>query len=229
MEKFVFPDYDPDAQLFAISEVIRSLDKVLEAKERVFDETNYSNLNPDYSGDMYAGDLHELGFLETAVSHSAIAVIAPFLEGLFRYEIAALHDNGYRINPEYPRANQDKFWEIEFALNEKGKMKKNIAMGIYQILEALGLLSFFPVDFKVMLSIIFKYRNYTLHNGFEAKMEQRNTFKNDVEQLRCSAYFSWVTTDGRPWLVTMKKEFILQSFNFCIKVKEGFDKQKGIS
>jgi len=101
MDKFVFPDYDPEAQLVAISEVIRSLDKVLETKERTFNETNYSNLNPDYAGDMYAGDLHELGFIETAVSHSAIAVIAPFLEGLFRHEIAALYDNGYKSKPEH--------------------------------------------------------------------------------------------------------------------------------
>ena len=180
----MFPDYDPEAQLVAISEVIRSLDKVLETKERTFNETNYSNLNPDYAGDMYAGDLHELGFIETAVSHSAIAVIAPFLEGLFRHEIAALYDNGYKSKPEHPRANQKKFWKIECAFDTDGKMVKNIARGIYQVLEALNLLSFFPSNAKEMLGIIFLYRNYTLHNGFEATIEQRDKFKQKIEEIK---------------------------------------------
>lgn len=228
LEKYVFPDYDPDTQLIAISTIITSLTKTLKEKEKSFDETNYSKLNPAYSGDLYADDLCNLGFLDVAVSHSIIAVIAPFLEGLFRHEIAALHDNGLKGKPEHPRTNKKEFWEIEFMFDSTGQTKKKIAEGIYQTLEALDLLKFFPNDIKEMLEIIFWYRNHALHNGFEAKIEQRNKSKQKIEEKGWEKYFSWATSDSNPWMVSMKKDFMLKCFDFCIEVKKGFDRQKGI-
>lgn len=79
LRKYVFPDYNPDTQLIAISTIITSLTKTLKKKDKSFEETNYSKLNPAYSGDLYVDDLCNLGFLDVAVSHSIIADIAPFL------------------------------------------------------------------------------------------------------------------------------------------------------
>lgn len=227
LEKFAFPDYDPDAQLIAISTIITSLANVIREKEKSFNETDYSKLNPVYSGDFYADDLHELGFLDVAVSHSIIAVIAPFIEGLFRHEISALQDNEFRGNPEHPRMKKS-LWKIELMLDSAGKIKKNIAGGIYQTLEAYDLLRFFPNDTKEMLEIIFWYRNYALHNGFEAKTEQRNILKQEIQRKGWGEYFSWATSGGNPWMVSMKKDFMLKCFDFCVKVKKGFDRQKRV-
>lgn len=228
LKKYAFPDYDPDTQLIAISTIIISLTKTLEEKEKSFDKTDYSKLNPAYSGDLYADDLCNLSFLDVAVSHSMVAVIAPFLESLFRHEIAALHDNGFKGKPEHPRTNKKEFWKIEFMLDSTGETKKKIAEGIYQTLEALDLLKFFPNDIKEMLEIIFWYRNYALHNSFEAKIEQRNKSKREIEENGWEKYFSWVTSDGNPRMVSMEKDFMLKCFDFCIEVKKGFDRQKGI-
>jgi hypothetical protein len=68
-----------------------------------------------------------------------------------------------------------------------------------------------------------------LHNGFEAKVEQINKFRQEIENSGWGEYFSWVTSDNRPRMVSMKKDFMLKCFDFCVKVKEGFDRQKGIS
>lgn len=227
--KYVFPNYDPDTQLIAISTVIASLTKTLKEKEKSFDETNYSKLNHAYADDLYADELNNLGFLDVAVSHSIIAVIAPFLEGLFQHEIAALHDNGFKGKPKHPRTNEEYFWEIKSILNSTGKKEKGIAGGIYQILEALDLLKFFPNNIKEMLEIIFWYRNHALHNGFEAKIEQRNEDKQKIKEKRWGKYFSWATSDGNPWMVSMKKDFMLKCFDFCVEVKKGFDRQKGVA
>lgn len=226
--KRIFPDYDPDAQLIAVSTIIKSLTNALEEKGKSFDKTEYSKLNPDYSGDFYAEDLCNLGFLETAVSHSIIAVIAPFLEGLFRHEITALRDNGLKGKVKHPRTKEKDFWNIELVLNNSGGMKRNIAKGIYQILEALDLLKYFPGNTREMLEIIFLYRNYALHNGFEFKIEKRNKFEQEIEGKGWGEHFSWCTSDGKPWIVSMKKDFMFKCFDFCIKVKEGFEQEKGI-
>ena len=231
LKKYTFPDCDPDTQLIAISTIITSLTKTLEEKEKSFDKTDYSKLNPAYSGDLYADDLCNLGFLDVAVSHSIIAVIAPFLEGLFRHEIAALHDNGFKGKPGHPRTKEKEqlFWQIKFMPDGDGiKKDSKTARGIYQILEALDLLKFFPNDTKEMLEIIFSYRNYTLHNGFEAKIKERNEFKRKIEEKGWGKYFSWTTSDSKPWIVSMKKDFMLKCFDFCIEVSKGFDRQKGI-
>ena len=81
---------------------------------------------------------------------------------------------------------------------------------------------------KEMLEIIFSYRNYALHNGFEAKIKERNDFRNRVQANNWSNYFFWATTDGKPHMISMKKDFINECFIFCRLVKEGFDKEKGI-
>lgn len=229
--KYVFPDYDPDAQLIAVSTIIRSLTNVLEEKEKSFDETDYSKLNPDYAGEFYAEDICNLGFLETAVSHSAVAVIAPFLEGLFCHEIAALHSNGFQGKTQHPRSKEKGFWNSKLVFNNNsGEMEPcGIVKGVHQILEALELLKFFPDNFKEMLEIIFSYRNHVLHNGFEFKIEQRNKFKREIEEKGWGEYFSWCTSDGKPWIASMKRNFMLKCFEFCIKVKEATEQMKGIS
>ena len=179
--------------------------------------------------DLYANDLCELGFLDVAVSHSAIAVFAPFLEGLFKHEITALEENGRVGTSNHIRTGKGKFWDVEYFYDSNGiGQTKGKAKGIFQILEALNLLQHFPEKTQEMLEIIFSYRNYTLHNGFEAKIKERNKFKDKIQENGWDNYFFWATTDGKPHMISMKKEFISECFNFCRFVKEGFDKEKGI-
>lgn len=68
LERYSFPDYDPDQQLIAISEVINQLMLCLDEKEKDFENTDYSKINSGYAGDLYASDVCELGFLDVAVS-----------------------------------------------------------------------------------------------------------------------------------------------------------------
>ena len=92
----------------------------------------------------------------------------------------------------------------------------------------MNILEHFPEKTEKMLDVIFSYRNYTLHNGFEAKIEERNEFKNKVQANNWSNCFFWATINGKPHMISMKKEFINECFTFCRHVKEGFDKEKGI-
>ncbi len=228
LEEYSFPDYDPDQQLRAISKVIHQLMLCLDREEKTFENTDYSKINNEYAEDLYASDLCRLGFLDVAVSHSAIAIYAPFLESLFRHEINTLKKNDYAVTPNHIRTGKNHFWKIELFYSSNGKEQKNIAKGIFQTLDALNILKNFPKNTKEMLEIIFSYRNYALHNGFEAKIEKRNEFKNRVQSNNWSNYFFWATTDGKPHMISMKKDFINECFIFCRLVKEGFDKEKGI-
>ncbi len=140
-----------------------------------------------------------------------------------------MHNNGFKGKAEHPRASEKRFWNIELVLNDVGKMERGIAKGIHQILEALDLLKSFPDNIKEMLEIIFSYRNYTLHNGFEAKIERRNKFKQEIEEKGWEEHFFWCTSDGKPWIASMKKDFMLKCFDFCVRVKESIEQVKGIS
>ncbi|MFH1798007.1 MAG: hypothetical protein ABH844_01500 [Candidatus Omnitrophota bacterium] len=228
IKEYSFPDYDPDQQLVAVSKVVRQLVSCLDAEEKTFKNTDYAKINNEYAGDLYANDLCELGFLHVAVSHSAIAVFAPFLEGLFKHEIDTLQKNGRAGFLNHIRTGKPYFWKIQYYCNVRSEKKKGIAGGIFQILEALNLAAYFPVNTKEMLEIIFAYRNLTLHNGFEAKTEERNKFNNKIQANNWSNYFFWSTTDGKPYMISMKKEFITECFTFCRHIKEGFDKEKGV-
>ena len=229
LEEYSFPDYDPDQQLIAASKVIHQLILCLDTEDKTFENTDYSKINNEYAEDLYASDLCELGFLDVAVSHSAIAVFAPFLEGLFKHEITALQKNGRTGTPNHVRTCKDKFWNVEYFYDSNGNTQRiGKAKGIFQILEALNILKHFPEKTQEMLEIIFSYRNYTLHNGFEAKIEERDKFKNKVQANNWDNCFFWATTDGKPHMISMKKEFINKCFTFCRLVKEGFDKEKGI-
>lgn len=229
LEKYSFPDYDPDQQLIAISKVINQLISCLDEKEKDFENTDYLKINSEYAGDLYAGDLCELGFLDVAVSHSAIAVFAPFLEGLFKHEITALEENGRVGASNHIRTGKGKFWDLEYFYDSNGiEQKKGKAKGIFQILDALNILKYFPEKTEEILEIIFSYRNYALHNGFEFELEKRNEFKDKIQRKNWGSYFFWTTTDGNPHMISMKKEFLNECFTFCRLVKEGFDKEKGI-
>ncbi|GAF98809.1 unnamed protein product, partial [marine sediment metagenome] len=98
----------------------------------------------------------------------------------------------------------------------------------FQILDALSILEHFPEKIEEMLEIIFSYRNYTIHNGFEGIIKERNKFKGKVESNNWNNYFFWTTTDGKPHMISMKKEFVNECFTFCKFVKDGFDKEKRI-
>lgn len=50
LEKYSFPDYDPDQQLIAISKVVKQLISCLDEKEKTFDNTDYSKIKNEYSG-----------------------------------------------------------------------------------------------------------------------------------------------------------------------------------
>jgi len=226
--KYIFPDYDPDQQLIAVSKVIRQLVLCLEAEEKTFDNTDYSKINNGYRGDLYASDLCELSFLNVAVSHSAIAVFAPYLESLFEYEITALQKNGRAGKYDHPRTQQSYFWDIQSYCDSNNRKQSGKAKGIFQILEALNILKHFPEKTQEMLEVIFLYRNYALHNGFEFKLEKREKFKNEIQKNDWNNYFLWATTDKKPHMISMKKEFINECFTFCRLVKEGFEKEKGI-
>jgi len=227
-KKYVFPDYDPDAQLRAISDIVRSITVVSEGKEKTILETKYSELNHEYVGDLYADDLCDSMFFDVAVSHAVIALIAPFVEGAFCHEIVALEENGYIGSGNYLRNKTNYFWELGCWVDTDGKKRKSIGIGIYQIIEALGVLGYFPDNFEDMLVLIFEYRNYALHNGFEAGKKRAADFLNKIGSKGMKKYFFWTTSGGKPLMVGMKKETINQCFTFCVKIKESFDKIKEI-
>jgi len=227
LEENFLPGYDPDQQLIAISKVIRQLTLCLKIKEKSFENTDYTKINHEYAGDLYANDSCELGFLDVAVSHSAIAIYAPFLEGLFKHEIASLKKNGRPQTPSHIRTGKSRFWEIEWFYNSKGTaVTRGKAKGVAQILDALNIFNHFPENTEEMLEIIFLYRNYTLHNGFEAETEEKTKINSKIQSNNWSNYFIWATTDGELWMLSMKKEFITKCFDFCRSIKEGFDKEK---
>lgn len=226
VKEYSFQDYDPVQQLIAVLKIVRQLISCLNVEEKAFDNTDYSKINDEYRGDLYADDLCELGFLDVAVSHSAIAIFAPYIEGLCKHEFAALQANGRSGIPTHMRTNQPYFWCIQYHVNNEDQKQKGIAKGIFQMLEALDILKHFPENTEKMLEIIFSFRNYVMHNGFEAKIEERIKFIKTIKANNWEAYFSWSTTDNEPRMVSLKKEFLNTCLTFCKDIKEGFEKEK---
>jgi hypothetical protein len=233
---YSFPDYDPDYQLRAIGTVISNHLTLLENRYSEMKATDYAQLERQHTlGDFYASELQDYFFLTVAISYSITALIAPFLEGLFRHEINSIriNRNGDKTRLDHLRCqlNDKDFWNITCWVDHDNKRKRGIAKGIYQILEALNLLVHFPSECKEMLEMIFLYRNFTLHNGFEALKETKTgaeCFYNEIKERCWGKHFEWAYSDGKPWMVNMEKEFINTCFKFCVQVKESFEKVKGI-
>ena len=53
LEKYSFPEHDPDQQLIAVSKVISQLILCLDTKEKDFENTDYSKINSEYATERF--------------------------------------------------------------------------------------------------------------------------------------------------------------------------------
>ena len=227
-----YPDYNPELQLRIVKRVVNQLRNL----QRDSDEAiaPYSCEPSDEFERMHYEDaFYDSCYTPVVVSQSIISQIASYLEGVFRHEVAFFCTIA---NGEVPigdgshhrcKLDKDMFWDV-VTQSKKGKPADmpNIAVGIWQILKSLQISDCFNDDFHTLTKLIFEYRNFSMHNGFEWDQQKREKFKTALGKDHYADfenYFSWSQSGGDLWMVSIQKDFIDNLLDFCDDVSKSFE------
>lgn len=236
---FVLRDFDIEAQLIAIRDLLRRNE---EADERVdqkiseyAEQMNAANGEQEYFLDLlYVDECHSSVFQDAAHSLAAAGMLAPLIEGYFTAaypNIAEELDLSTRALGGGVRSARSvaQYWDPHFVFHQNGT-GKDIVGGITQLAESIGLSSEFPDDYQPVFKALFLYRNKVFHHGFEWPMDERNRFKQAVVESKWPAeWFSKATSNNEPWIIYMSSTFIekcLSTFELCLEGVGRFLRQK---
>lgn len=120
-------------------------------------------------------------FQDAAHSMGAVGMLAPFVESMFHQGLLAvgerLIDAGQVPStvPRFAEAPPAKRWDCHYVW-KAGKARKELAEGIIQLSNSVGLSPHLPSDINRMLTALFQYRNKMFHNGFEWPAATREAF-----------------------------------------------------
>tara|TARA_Y100000766_G_scaffold280889_1_gene291461 strand:+ start:872 stop:1741 length:870 start_codon:yes stop_codon:yes gene_type:complete len=106
------------------------------------------------------------------------------------------------------------FWDPHWYIQEDGKQRGNIANGIKELCKLFKLDRLLPENFELLLTAIFQYRNYVMHNGVEWESDKIRKFKEIDDGLAFNA-FEWTKRDGEEYIATISDELINKTMQFC--------------
>jgi len=232
-EDRLYPDYNPELQLRIVQQAVDRLLTLQDESRQAI--SPYSNEPSDECQRLHYEDaFYDFCYTPVVVSQLIISLLASFLEGLFRHEVEFLCT---LINGAIPpgthhrcKLEQDKFWDVTVR-SAKGKpaQERNIVIGIWQILKSLQLTDCFEEKFHMLTKLIFEYRNFSMHNGFEWSQEKREKFKELLTKNQFNTFeqhFSWSKSRDNLWMVSIDKEFIIVLQDFCWGVAKSFEKAR---
>jgi hypothetical protein len=219
-----YPDFEPQFQIAAIKAIVElhKQDSARRNKSIVTliseAETRSTFEDRAKANDEGADLLQETFYAEAAYSMSAVGMLAPFLETIFKQAFFAIGEQLYSLTappPQHERWTMPdaKKWDCHYVLRN-GKPALDLVAGIMQISEALGLLSRLPKDFGLRLGALFSYRNAMFHNGFEWPRQERKKFEAKIKTQRWpDDWFdkAWVDRgfkDEHVWLFYLSDDFI---------------------
>lgn len=224
-----FPNYDADSCHQAVKELIELAMTWLNKSAAESTPPEIQSRAEEFGGDPEVDRLHALTYRDAACTHSAIGALAPFYEGAFQHEFAALRvifENRKRKKPNtYHRWKlaPDDFWSIAIVSEEGQRREKpDVVRTVQQLIKALGIETHFPPEHYKVVRALFSYRNYALHNGYEWPSSARDEFNTLVLREGWDDWFTWSTWGEQLWLSSVSDEFISKCVDNSAKVVEAF-------
>jgi hypothetical protein len=216
-------DFDPDSQLIAIGGALQRNRAAEEAKAneiKAIEEhaRHLKGLRGEWAVDSWVDELHSSTYQSAAHSMSAVGMIAPLTETVFHQCLRGIGAHFFP-NSQTPRNHVrwngpgDRWWDCHYVLGVSNPTK-DVARGIVQLADAVGLLSRLPADLPLTLAALFGYRNGMFHNGLEWPVEERQKFAQRITNENWPAdWFFSATSDNRPWIFYMTDTLIDHCLN----------------
>jgi|SRR6266850_1997860 len=228
-------DLGYDAQIMAIRILLfqhRQADEKLTDEIKTLEEYCKSpGHRSERAVDEWVDLLHSSAYQEAAHSMAAVGMLAPLVESMFYgafYKVREHFfptDRLYRSHARWNGSAKEQ-WDCHFFYDKKGKRHTDLAKGIMELSDAVGLTPHLPNDLKPTLQALFAYRNKMFHFGFEWPLDERKKFAGHISQGICNEgwsldWFDSATTDGTPWIFYLTDNFVDHCLDSVDHVVEG--------
>ncbi len=229
----VLPDLDYEAQLIAISDVLRHHGEVdtrttAQIKELEDFAHKSTGLRNEQAVDEWVDLLNRSTYQEAAHSMAALGMLAPLIESLFYQAFQGIRARYYGMDviptgsARSGMAKADDFWDCHLLFNPTtSKKQKELVSGIMQLAEAIGLTPHLPGGLLPILKALFEYRNKMFHFGFEWPAKECAKFAKRTDDEGWNTWFSSATRDGVPFIFYMTDQLIIRSFELVHQLLEG--------
>ena len=195
-------DMDYDIQLNTIRELLGILRQHL--KEVEFKISELESLAAgtrgsanDYAVEEWVYHMHFSTYQEAAYSMTAVSMIAPFIEAIFRQYFEG------RGNPIV-----------------RGSLVDSIMIRTKET----GISDYMPPYLEHTLRALFEYRNKMLHFGLEWPDHKLRKFKRRLESSGRDSWFDYSTANDEPTMLYMSSEFVLHCLNTVEEIIDGMAK-----
>ena len=220
-------DIDLELQLLAIKSILR---RNREAEENTTREIEClyerarqaEQAHSPYQDEEWVERTFESFFHNAAHSMAAVGMLAPFVEALFVRIFQYFRNeeqNTSPVNTENQRRQlaENEYWN-PYLVFEKRSRRKDIAEGIIQLADSVGLTRFFPNDYKKILKALYGYRNKMFHNGFLWPEVERENFRKTLQASDWpDDWFHETTQNGNSYIFYMSDKFI----DHCLETIDG--------
>ncbi len=233
------PEYDAEFPEYNAYGVFPAAQNVIAVLRKDLAETRSLLAKAADGKGLYREDLHEELFYKSAygaaaLSHAAVGTLGPTIEAVLTQEFAFLGTfyDGCKdridINKDCERwTNYDesirRFWNVRCVFRN-GSWGTNIVEGLSQLTDALKLGPFFEDVCFERVRALFAYRNFALHNGYEADLITRKKFRDKIVSNGWEDLLAWGTTGGDPWLFSMTDDFMSECCGLGPGLHYAFDK-----
>lgn len=211
----VMGEADREAQLWAIRELVRRLrheDKETSQRiQRIEAQANHPSWNNRDVDDLI-DHYYTSGFQHAAHSMSVIAMLAPFIESMFKEAFTGIR-LALESRDQLPSSRHGR-WQMEAAKQWDCRYKSvsarpDLVGGILELADAIDVARDFPVDLASTLRALFAYRNRMFHWGFEWPQAQRLAFAALILSERWPAeWFPKWTRGNEPVVFYLSEAFV---------------------
>jgi hypothetical protein len=210
----VLLDFDYEAQVLAVRNLLRrntiheerTSEEIRDLEIRAQRLTGIAN---EWAVNEWIDRIHGSVYQDAAHSMAAVGMLAPLIESIFSQAFLSIK-RYFPLRKNYPSHQRwildiKEEWNCHYVLTHR--KKKDVAEGIWQLADAVGLAALLPAQTEDILKALFTYRNRMFHNGFEWPIEERRRFEDLVKKWPAS-WFQSSKTDEQPWVFYLSDSFI---------------------
>lgn len=182
-------DIDYIAQLSAAHDLLQRekvADQLLTSaikKREEFVKNATGLLNQMHAEDDWLDHMYRATYQDAARSMAAVGMLAPLAESLFYHSFSGiqriLETNSVPVGSSL-RPKED--WDCHYVWGKTSR-RRDLAAGIIQMAEFIGLDNHLPNDVRHTLQALFMYRNKMFHWGFEWPAQQREKFSETTNAM----------------------------------------------
>lgn len=209
--------FDYEAQILAVRDLLRRNSNheertVAEIKELETRAQRLTGVANEWAINEWIDRIHGSVYQDAAHSMAAVGMLAPLIESIFSQAFQSMKRyfpsrENYPTHQRWMPAIKEE-WDCHYVSLQAGK-KKDIAEGIWQLADAVGLAALLPRQTEDILKALFTYRNRMFHHGFEWPVEERERFATLVKKWP-SSWFQSSKTDEDPWIFYLSDCFITE-------------------